>query len=46
MDYATYTKKRDKDELLLKIVRWAQRKKKKVEKLTQADICEAIKCKL
>jgi hypothetical protein len=46
MDYATYIKKQEKEALILRIVRWAQIKKKKVENLTQEDIREAIKCKL
>ena len=45
MNYITNAKKQEKEVLLLKVVRWAQRKKKKIEDLTQVNIREAVKCK-
>ena len=38
-------KQNEKDAILLKIVFWAQRHRKKVEKLTKEDIIEAIRSK-
>ena len=45
MDYAIITKRQEKAKILLKIVRWAQKKRKIVENLTKNDVREAIRYK-
>jgi acetolactate synthase regulatory subunit len=39
-------KKAEKNKILLKVVRWAQRKGLRVEDLDSTQVVEAIRCKL
>lgn len=45
MTKGNYWLKKDKEQLYLKIISWAQRHRKKVETLTKKEILEAVRSK-